>query len=389
MTRTRFLQFVAVGWCMTSMALLAATFSDQFDRYLDKRPAGLRTIRMTGMIQEGDAARLREMLTDIQRSARKTAGHPLATVELSSSGGDLLEGLKLGYLFREFDVATLVKQGDSCLSSCALAFLGGTASHLPTDLSVARTIELGGTLGFHNFYLNPRSIAASDATDAREGIVKGFNQAKGGAALLVHYAASLGVDPAFIARMLGRPPDVWEYVDTAAAFLELGICLVGTDAAPPEPQLRAINICNNAVGAESSSAAPRPRAMKPSEAKRRVLDHLQRNMAAYSVKGTLAAQLATVLTSRDDRVIDQVYTDLQSAGLPLPEIFEQTFEIAGLGPASYPLQCIVSLADGDPDRFDVVLASPTGFSKPINRPPSACGRLFTFDRSEIVNPERR
>ena len=77
----------------------------------------------------------------------------------------------------------------------------GTTGEAPTlndaesEALVARTLEVGSTLGFHNFSLNPNSAAASDAASPREGIARGFNQAKGGASLLVHYAATLGVAP--------------------------------------------------------------------------------------------------------------------------------------------------------------------------------------------------
>ena len=374
------------------MALLAATFNDRtlsIPSLTGKPSAVSRTIRMTGAIEEGDATRLRQMLTDIRKQAPKAPGRPLATLEMSSNGGDLLEGLKIGYLLREFDVAALVRTGDACLSSCALAFLGGTASHLPTETSVARTLEVGSTLGFHNFYLNPNSTAASDAVDPREGIAKGFNQAKGGAALLVHYAASLGVDPAFIARMLGRPPEVWEYVGSAGEFIDLKICPTGPSRPPQSAQTRAINICNNTVGEASSAAAPQARRMLQDEAKRHLLGHVQKNVAAYNVKGPLATQLAAVLASRDDRLIDSVYADLQSAGLPLPEIVGQTFEISGFDAGDYPLHCIASVSQDDPDRFDVVLEGPIGLAKPNNRPPLACGGLFAFDRNDVLNPERR
>ncbi len=381
-----------VAGSLTSLALLAATITEQSLSVpgLAGKPATVsRTLRVTGMIEEGDATRLRAVLTDMQKSASRTAGQPLTTVELSSLGGDLLEALKLGYLFREFDVATLVRAGDSCLSACALAFLGGTASHLPTGLEVERAVEVGGTLGFHNFYLNPNSEVANDASNPQEGIARGFNVAKGGAALLVHYAASLGVDPGFIARMLGRPSETWEYANSAGQFIELKICPIGISRPTPSPRTSAVNICTNSLGATAMVVPPQANRVSPTEAKRHLLDHVHKNVASFGVSGPLALQLAAVLASRDDRLVNSVYADLRAAGLSLPEIIGPTFEVKGFGAGVYDLQCVVSLSLDDPNRFDTVLVGPMGLAKPPQHPPASCGRLFSFDRGDVLNPEKR
>jgi hypothetical protein len=383
---------LATALYLGSFGLLAATITEQTLSVpgLAGRPAPVpHVVRLTGMIEQGDATHLRETLSRYLKSAPRAPGQPLATVELSSVGGDLAEGLKLGYLFREFDVATMVRAGDSCLSSCALAFLGGTASHLPTELVVARTIEVGGTLGFHNFFLNPYSDIANSAADPREGIVKGFDVARGGAALLVHYAASLGVDPAFIARMLGRPPDVWEYADRAGQFMDLKICPASLSIAVPSPQSRAVNICANAIGGATPAVPPQARRMLQLEAKKLLLQDVQRNVASFDVRGPLATELAAVIASRNDSLIDSVYADLRAAGLPLPEITGPTFQVSGFSAGVYNLQCVVSLSLDDPDRFDVVMQGPMGLARPAQKPPASCGRLFSFERSEMLNPERK
>ena len=90
----------------------------------------------------------------------------MATIEFSSKGGDLLEGIKIGYLLREFDVATLVREGDLCLSACALAFLGGTQSRQPPAAIPSRRIAIGGKVGFHNFTINVGHVQAETRNDA-------------------------------------------------------------------------------------------------------------------------------------------------------------------------------------------------------------------------------
>lgn len=84
-----------------------------------KRPIVLNSIRVTGLFERGDADELRALLARLRTTSAGAPGMPLATASLSSTGGDLYEGLNVGYLFKEFDVATLVRDGDLCLSACA------------------------------------------------------------------------------------------------------------------------------------------------------------------------------------------------------------------------------------------------------------------------------
>lgn len=386
MTSFRFGVGVLSACVAGSVALLAASFSEPSDQQPSGRQSSPPVIRMTGLIEEGDTIRLRHTLVSLRRSASRTPAGPLAILELSSLGGDLLEGMKLGYMFREFDVATVVRAGDLCLSSCALAFLGGTSRHVAADIDVARTVEIGGTLGFHNFWLNPNHERARDAASPSEGIAKGFNEGKGAAALLVHYSASLGVDPSFIARILGRPPEAWEYADTAGKFIDLKICPAHLSRQPPAPERRAINICVNTLGGSAAGEQVQARQMAPIEAKRHLIEHVRKEVAARDYRGPLAIQLAAAVVARDSRLVDAAYADLRAAGLALPDIVGPTFEVTGVSAGELELECIVSLSPEDPDRFDLVLKGAAGLTRPPRQGPQACGRILGFERGDILNP---
>src|SRR5207253_5349398 len=101
-------------------------------------------IRLTGIIRPGDADRLREVLAGFRMPATAVPGRSLATIELSSLGGNLVEGLKIGYLLKEFGVVAVVRSGDTCLSACALAFLGGNDRNAPSVPSDRCNLEIGG-----------------------------------------------------------------------------------------------------------------------------------------------------------------------------------------------------------------------------------------------------
>jgi ATP-dependent protease ClpP protease subunit len=65
-------------------------------------------------------------------------------VALDSNGGLLVDGIKLGKIFRSQGVLTHIKSGDMCASSCAVAFIGGNE----------RAISGDGKLLFHSPYKN-------------------------------------------------------------------------------------------------------------------------------------------------------------------------------------------------------------------------------------------
>lgn len=374
-----------------STLLLAATITENVVTVpgLSGQPAAIsNTLRMTGPIEAGDAERLRAVLSKLKRSAPGVGSSSPTIAELNSPGGDVLESLKLGYLFREFGVATMVRGGDTCLSACALAFLGGTESQSSLKAVASRTVEIGGTLGFHNFYLNTNHPLVSEAVSAKEGVIRGFNEAQGAASLLLHYAATLGVDPGFVARLLGRPAEVWDYADTAGELIDLNVCLAGT-LPQPSPKASAVNICNNIVGAPPQVGEPRVRRMSQSEARRFLLEHVHRNVASMNVKGLLAAQLAAVVASRDDRLVEAIYGDLRNAGMPLPELVGSVYVVEGYAARPNDLQCVVSLSLDDPDRFDLVLQGQMGLIRPPIPSARTCGRLFTFDRGDVLNPQRK
>jgi hypothetical protein len=106
--------------------------------------SGLNAIAATGMIEVGDAEKLRRYLKTLPRK-------PNTAIYLSSPGGSLREGLQLGYLFKEMRVKTVVegdRPNNMCASACALAFLGGhDAQGQPWRSSTTNSL-----LGYHQFY---------------------------------------------------------------------------------------------------------------------------------------------------------------------------------------------------------------------------------------------
>ena len=332
-----------------------------------------------------DAERLRAELTKIRAKTPPGDG-PMATMEFSSKGGDLLEGIKMGYLLREFDVASLVRQDDLCLSACAMAFLGGTQSRLPPAAIPNRRIAIGAKVGFHNFSINVSQVQSETRNDASAGINRSFSLARAGAAQMMRFVTDMGVDPGFIAQLVGLAPEAWQYVDTAGEFLETGACPVGNLPAPGRLEAQATNICSNATGWLTTLDASQAQRLSLPQAQRHLLEHVRANIAAFNLKGPLVTQLAAVIASSDNRLVESVYGDLRAGGVTLPEMKGAHFEILIEARDGYRLQCHVSLAPNELDSFDLVLVTNNGFSRPFRLPPPGCPGLFRYDRDEIINP---
>lgn len=344
------------------------------------------TLRLTGMIESGDAAKLRDMLMRVKAATPPKSTLPLATLELSSMGGSLQEGILIGELLRSLGVVAVVRKQDICLSACALALLGGNAQHTtrayPTDCNV----EIGAKVAFHNFFLNRNGLREGTHDDPVTSRLQGFADARGGAALLVKYAGDIGLPPTFVANLMGRPVEDFQYIETIGQFLTLNICPTGL-ARPALPiDKQATNVCNNSIGAPLPLSVLAITPIATQQAKQYLLQRVQESMRSAKARGRLADQLASWSVMRVKEEIDKLYEDLRAAGLALPEIIGPTFEIGIDQQGNYRTACYVSLSPSDPDTYEVVVQGARGLAEPPKTPPDNARRLFLFDRNDNVNP---
>src|SRR5437899_1754514 len=79
---------------------------------------------------------------DEDQFAAKSAPLSSAFVALSSDGGSLVAGLRIGEAIRRKGFSTIVPDGRRCASACALAWLGGVERFIGTDARI----------GFHAAY---------------------------------------------------------------------------------------------------------------------------------------------------------------------------------------------------------------------------------------------
>lgn len=344
------------------------------------------TLRLTGMIEIGDSKILLGMLTRIQAATPANSKLPLATLELSSLGGSLDEGIRIGEMLKTFRVVAVVRKKDICLSACALALLGGNAYRLPPVYPSDCNIEIGGKVAFHNFFLNRNGLREVTQDDPVASRLQGFADARGGAALLVNYAANLGLPPTFVANLIGRPVEDFLYVETVGQFVTLNICPTGLDRPRLPIDKQALNVCSKVLGSSLPPSAFTTTAVPVAQAKQYMLQRVQESMHSAKARGRLADQLASWKVMRVQEEIDKLYEDLRAAGLALPDIVGPTFEIGIEQAGNYRPACYVSLSTSDPDSYDVVVQGARGLTEVSKAPPDNARRLFLFDRDEAINP---
>jgi len=102
-------------------------------------------LEIAGEIGPDSTEAVRRLLPQLHKCISKSEeGFYVSNVYLSSRGGYLSDGFEMGRLFRKHSVKTKITGGQKCLSSCAIAFLGG----------LFRTIEYDGELMFHAPYIS-------------------------------------------------------------------------------------------------------------------------------------------------------------------------------------------------------------------------------------------
>ena len=343
-------------------------------------------VRLNGYFMPGDADKMRSTLQTLTSYPAAKGEGPLTTVEFSSLGGSLMEGFEIGALLRKFNLVGVVRARDLCLSSCAFALVGGNVQEVPQSYPTRCNIEIGGKVGFHNFFLNSAALRDSTENDPVASRMQGFADARGGAASLVKYAAQMGLPPSFVASLIGRPPDQFQYVETVGQFLSLGVCPIGLTRPSIPIEEQAKNICANSMRDADLDLDLQVRLLPAQQVKRYLLERVQAQIQASRARGRLAGLLANAAVMRVSEEIDRLYDDLRGAGTSLPEIVGPTYEVSLKRDDTLEPACYVSLSSDEPDVFDVVVTGQKGFADPPRLPPENARRLFLFSRNTVINP---
>lgn len=144
--------------------------------------AGSLAIYVNGTIEEGDTARLLELLAE-----QRASGRPFFGVILDSPGGSLREGIRLGHAIRAANLNTLVFSTSTCASACVVALAGGTM----------RTAYRGARIGVH--------VAAINGTETPEALAA--------TTLMARIVADLGGPDSVLGKMVRTPASSIAWLD--------------------------------------------------------------------------------------------------------------------------------------------------------------------------------
>lgn len=230
-----------------------------------------RTIRLNGPIESGDAVKLRDLLLGLTKTQSMPTG-ALVIAELNSESGDYVEAMKVGELFRDFFVTTVVRKNDQCQSGCVLAFLGGTSvSSAPAAKLPSRYIEVGAKFRFRNYYAGARSATSQ----ASEYPVR----------TILEYSDRMGVERGFTIQLLAYDVGQILDIDTVEKFQALRACPIGLGPLTTSPATQAANLCNQSTGRFDPNARLTTTAMTDAEFRRQLLDYAEKKYLVVGRRG--------------------------------------------------------------------------------------------------------
>jgi hypothetical protein len=249
---------------------------------------------------------------------------PLATIELSSLGGRLvgrgqdrpaaeeLQGRRGGPQAGPLPVGVRPR-----------------AARRHTRFAPARptrfdcNVEVGGKVAFHNFFLDRSDLRRTDFhDDAVASRLQGFADGRGGAAMLIRYAADHGA-----AAGLRRQPDGATGRGVSVPRDDRGVPgaqpLSRSGSSGPRLPMshQAANVCNNSLAAPGAGVRHdrRARSSQPRRFSQYMLERVQDGLNAARARGKLADQLATWSVMRiEAKRSTKLYDDLRAAGVALP-----------------------------------------------------------------------
>jgi hypothetical protein len=172
-----------LGWLICGLTIVAIQIAPASSAVLKSTLGkdGRVIIQLTGEITEGDT----DSFTEAVKKANE-AGRFVANVRLNSTGGNLVEGVKLADAIRVGKISTNVGQGAICASACFIVFAAGET----------KFASYGAQIGVHG---------ASDS-EGRETVQSGAATVS-----MARIVRELGVPTAIIGRMVVTPPSeiVW------------------------------------------------------------------------------------------------------------------------------------------------------------------------------------
>ncbi len=169
--------------------------------------------QLSGQILPGDADRLETVLLG---EIAQLDTYPWGTTErqlvlcLEGPGGSFLEALQIAEFVRSNDITTRVNPNESCLSACAIAFLGGNLNTRSGEgWRASRFIHPTSRLGFH-----APELVLPDGQFTREDVGRAYDIAIEAVGLITEQAEWLRIPQPLLTQMFNHRGDDFHIVET-------------------------------------------------------------------------------------------------------------------------------------------------------------------------------
>ena len=185
----------------------AATITLKSPRFSEANP--VPHYHYEGPVVAGDLDRLAKILSNTlacDPQSLPAEGGKCAILTLQSEGGNYIEGLRLAEFARDHALATRVQSGAYCYSACAFAFLGGSgyAGSGGVGAYIDRTLDPGGTLGFHAPYYAADELGGLVADIGLEEVLGGNRES---IALMIGQLVRWNVDTTVLQKITSMGAD--------------------------------------------------------------------------------------------------------------------------------------------------------------------------------------
>lgn len=201
MLARRFLRVIVFGTIIAALSMRPMPgFAASIERLEDLGDDGPSVFVISGQLEYGDHIEFRRVIE----------GAPNGLVLFNSPGGDLRAGLEIGKLIRFRGFATAVPNSSTCVSACALAWMGGTP----------RAMHQGGLVGFHAAFVE------ADGSKSEVG---------SGNAIVGVYFANLGLSEHAVETLTTPGPDqIYRLTPAAAGELGIPVAVYGDETPAPD-----------------------------------------------------------------------------------------------------------------------------------------------------------
>lgn len=209
--------------------------------------AGLCLATLSGPIEKGDAAQLDALALDMPEGWPNIEDGRWKTLCLDSPGGSYTEGFAIARHLLDNRIGTVVDDGATCLSACALVFMFGTAYQTESNALTNRRLHVGGRLGFHqpDLQLDPdRAYSVADMRAAFDVAIDSTLRFLALAARPRPDARTPFVESDLQEAMLSQKGQDFLMIDTVNKAGRWGIELFGFDA-PAFSELGFFYACQN------------------------------------------------------------------------------------------------------------------------------------------------